>query len=234
MTTTPHTPEKTPLWFSRAGARAVDHAAANELMIPGILLMEHAAIALRDAALTILRGTDGPVCIVCGTGNNGGDGYALARLLHVAGVPVNIVAAHPTDGLTGDAATNARAARMLGLPIRTNGALDAHATLIVDALLGTGLAGPVRSGIASLINAINDTGSPVLAVDIPSGLDADTGRPLGATVTASTTMTFCGMKNGFADPASRRYTGRVRVAPIGVPASLLERFGTPAAERTDT
>ncbi len=103
--------------------------------------------------------------------------------------------------------------------------LFGDADLIVDAIFGTGLARPVRGAAAEMIERINAAEAPVLAVDVPSGLDCDTGRALGTAVKATRTVTFVGPKSGFFEPGARRYTGTVVVADIGAPVELVERFG---------
>jgi NAD(P)H-hydrate epimerase len=209
--------------FSRETARELDRLAAEQYAMPTILLMENAAVCLAAEARRMIRGARGRVTIFCGPGNNGGDGFAMARHLHNAGVQVKVVLADPSKAYQGDAATNLTIARAMGVdivPPTTSGA-----DLIVDALLGTGLDRSVREPIDRLIRMINRSPAPVLAVDIPSGLDADTGEPLGIAVRADVTMTMAGRKLGFSRPGARDYLGRVIVADIGVPRELVARLG---------
>ena len=223
----PISPDHPPRWFTREAVRAVDRAAIEEFGLPGVVLMENAARALLDRALAMLRAAPGPAVILCGPGNNGGDGYALARHLHNAGVDARVVAVKPAEELDGDAGVNARVAERMGLPIRaaSDEPIDADAALIVDALLGTGLTSAPRGVIASLIERANAHPAPVLAVDLPSGLDCDTGEPLGPCVRAAETVTFVGMKAGFANPASREFTGEITVGDIGAPRELVHELG---------
>jgi len=218
-------------WFSRDAVRAVDRAAIEEFGLPGIVLMENAARALLHRSIAVLAGRPGPVVILCGPGNNGGDGFALARMLHNTGAEVRIIAVKPPAALEGDAAVNARVAEHMNLPIRSaeDSSIEPDAALIVDALLGTGLTSATRGAVAALIGLANDHDAPTLAVDLPSGLDCDTGEPLGACVRATETVTFVGMKTGFANPASRMYTGAITVGDIGAPLELTHRYGTAAA-----
>jgi len=216
-----------PLWFTRENVRAVDQAAIDQYAIPGVLLMENAARALFHVALDMLGGRDRAALILCGPGNNGGDGFAIARFLHNAGVGVRVVTSQPLRDYTGDAAINARIAHRMGIPIEPasdHPELPA-AGLVVDALLGTGLTTAPRGVVARLIDAINAHPAPTLAVDLPSGLDCDTGQPLGACVRAERTVTFVGLKAGFASEESRAYTGVVSVGDIGAPRELVERLG---------
>ncbi len=230
--------------LGRAAVRDVDRLAVEVFGIPSIVLMENAAFHIADVALHLLREARPPrILIVCGPGNNGGDGLAAARHLHNAGAVVEIVTAVPDGAMLGDAATNLKIARKMGLPITTiDTGRPAAAVeqaiarlgepgLIVDALLGTGLTSPVREPSLSLIEAINaaarDRGITVLAVDIPSGLDTDTGQPLGAAVRADVTVSMVGLKTGFTTLTAQGYVGDVVVADIGAPRELAARLGTP-------
>lgn len=213
--------------LTRNQVREVDRIAIERLGIPGIVLMENASRHAADAALSYLRDHCGRVAsechvaVCCGGGNNGGDGYAMARLLANAGCHVRIHAAKPIDELTGDAATNAAVCRNMDLPI-TDGFKDLDPVdLIVDALLGTGFHGEVRQPLDRAIRAINAARPPVLAVDVPSGLDCDTGEPARETVRAALTVTFVAEKVGFAVESAAAYLGRVIVADIGAPPGLI-------------
>lgn len=212
------------LWFTRESVRAVDRAVINEFGIPGVVLMENAAQSLCRQALHMLAGGDG-VVIVCGPGNNGGDGFALARLLHNAGRRVHLVTTRDVEDYDGDAGINARIAQRMGLTIEDASSAVPAAALLVDALFGTGLTAAARARERDLIEAMNAHPAPVLAVDLPSGLDCDKGEALGACVRAAHTVTFVGMKAGFANPASREYTGDISVGDIGAPRRLVERLG---------
>ena len=167
--------------------------------------------------------------IVCGSGNNGGDGYALARHLHNAGVDVVLAAlGEPKAG--SDAATNREICRRIGLREAPFEEARQHAAcdLLVDAIFGTGLDRPVTGTAAEAIEWINAGGRPVLAVDLPSGLDCDTGRALGTAVRAACTVTFVGLKPAMTKSAAREYLGEVVVTGIGAPLELLQRYGRPA------
>lgn len=234
-------PAKAPqtLVLDRKAVREVDRAAIEDYGISGVVLMENAARGLCEHALRMLvgaggRGKTGPekrgigeplALIVCGSGNNGGDGYALARHLHNAQVGVVLAAiGEPKPG--SDAAANRDICRKMALREIGPDALTgfAGADLIVDALFGTGLDRPIEGPAAAIINWINSTGKPVLAVDVPSGLDCDTGRPLGVCVRAAATVTFVALKPGFLAPESKEWTGRIDVVDIGVPRELVERL----------
>lgn len=225
------------LWLTRRQSREVDRLAIEELGLPGIALMENAGRNAAERILAFLRGrptSNSPVMILCGGGNNGGDGYVIARHLHNAGVAVRIDATVPEAALKGDALINAVVARRLGLTIHTL-TLDTlpaaivrwnDAPLIVDALLGTGFTGIVRAELAGVIHACNSVhsrGIPVVAIDLPSGLDADTGQPSNATIIADLTITFASGKTGFQQSAAAPYIGKLVVEGIGVPRELIER-----------
>jgi NAD(P)H-hydrate epimerase len=217
--------------LSRAELRDVDRRAIEEYSLPGVVLMENAG--RNAAALLESQGIHGPVAIVCGKGNNAGDGFVIARHLENRGHAVDVLLACEPQQLTGDAAINHHVLEQAGTPQRTMAtALHtewlqalASADWIVDALLGTGTTGAVREPFVTVIAAINDSGRKVFAVDLPSGIDCDTGQPLRTCVRATLTGTFVARKLGFDAPGADQRTGPVHVLDIGVPAVLLKRFG---------
>jgi NAD(P)H-hydrate epimerase len=219
------------MFLSRDEVRAVDRRAIEQYGVPGVVLMENAG---RGAAeILVGLGARGPVRICAGKGNNGGDGFVIARHLDIQQVPVRVLLFARTEQLTGDAATNFRIVEKAGLPITVFGDVNEQALTaefatsdwVVDALFGTGLTGPVRPPFDRVIAAINTSGARVLAVDIPSGLDCDTGRPLGATVRAEHTVTFVAPKKGFAEPEAKEWLGQVHVVGIGAPRAALPSGG---------
>ncbi len=226
-------------WFKASDLRQIDILAVERFGMPSIVLMEHAAIALRDASIGLIahHGLTGAL-ILCGPGNNGGDGFALARLLANAKVPTRIIATREPASLTGDARTNAHIAAVMKIPIavvtagheaeRERSLLRPEAALIVDALLGTGLTTPATGLVADLIEWINrQLRDCVLAVDLPSGFHADQGPTLEPCVRADSTVTFVGMKWGFAHPQAAQFLGHVSIAEIGAPKSLVRELSTP-------
>lgn len=222
------------LVFDRAGCRAVDRESIERFGIPGMVLMENAARALSGAALSIVQtntrgdagSMSGRVLIVCGPGNNGGDGYAAARHLHNQGVAITLGrCGTPRQGT--DARLNHDICVRMGLPfveLEAGFPMDSYG-LCLDCLLGTGLDRPVEGRMLELIDWMNRSGLPVIAADLPSGLDCDTGEPLGSAVRAAITISFVGWKQGFLNPRSRDWTGRVIVGDIGAPREVLERHG---------
>ena len=229
-------------WYSREAVRTVDREAVERYGLPGLALMENAASGLLHIALDMLPDRAGPVLLLCGPGNNGGDGFALARRLHNAGVPTTTLLFRPPDQYDGDAATNLRVLEAMDLDRRVVGdddpapaldeSLGAEPTLVVDALLGTGLTSAPRGAIgeasAWLRRLVDERRGRVLAVDIPSGLDCDTGEPFDADrcVRATVTATMAGLKLGFRNESSRAWTGPVEVIDIGAPLECLERLAT--------
>ncbi|MBX3394452.1 MAG: NAD(P)H-hydrate epimerase [Phycisphaerae bacterium] len=237
------------MMLSREQVREIDRRAITEYGIPGVVLMEnagrgaadliHAILtqqSVRDASpapeLSARRSRPPCVAIVCGRGNNGGDGYVIARHLHNRGDSVQLYLTASIEDLTGDALINATIARKMWLPMHLFNSIPAihaeshllhSADLIVDAVLGTGFAGDVRSPLDAAVNAINAAPDSIIrvAVDVPSGLDCDTGRPSNATVRADHTITFVAPKRGFEKEDAARWTGRVHVVDIGAPRELI-------------
>ena len=218
------------MFLSREQVRQIDHQALEGFGVPGIVLMENAG---RGAAEVLVRlGVQGPVLICCGKGNNGGDGLVMARHLDRARVKVRVLLFADPKSFTGDAAINFHIVERSGIPlaIHSERSIDgpslgtelATVDWVVDALFGTGLQGPVRSPFDQVIAAINASHRRVLAVDIPSGLDADTGLPLGPTIRAEHTVTFVAEKIGFAQPSAKEWLGTVHVVDIGAPRILVK------------
>ena len=219
--------DKKSVVMTRQEIRAVDAWAINTLGVPGVVLMENAGRSCAELIKEKLAKTARPkACIFCGTGNNGGDGYVIARGLLNSGFEVSVVICGPRDKIKGDAKINLDILERLGQRIEQlnlNADIAGQvktfaegADMIVDAIFGTGLSGQLSDEYKRLIEGINAQNKPVLAVDIPSGLDCDTGRPLGAAVKAKYTVTFVALKKGFTQKASAEYTGQVFVASIGV------------------
>jgi NAD(P)H-hydrate epimerase len=227
--------------LSRAQMRAFDACAIDACRVPSLVLMENAGRGATDVLVREVLGgrpAEARVIVVCGVGNNGGDGLVIARHLLVRG-------ARPVVLLAGDEARASRDARLeldawrgLGGELRmlpkTAEAADAFrevsrdAAAIVDALFGTGLERAIEGFLAELVEAMNAASAPRFAVDLPSGLDADTGGAHGAVVEARVTATFAHPKLGLLTPNGGRLAGRVHVVDIGVPGSLVDRVGRSA------
>jgi len=224
------------LVMSRDEVRAFDEFAINTLGIPGVVLMENAGRSCAELIKEKLAGVKRPkVCIFCGTGNNGGDGCVIARHLLTrselvepnSGFKVVVVLCGDRRKIKGDAKVNLDILEAIRQPIehlkleegKSGGrvkVLAAGCNMVVDALFGTGLSGQLSDGYKELLEGINRLKCPILAVDIPSGLDCDSGEPLGAAVRATYTVTFVAVKKGFTVAQSAKaYTGEVFVASIG-------------------
>lgn len=235
--------------FSRAALRRLDALAASKYALPTLVLMENAAGAVARHALAFVSPRplrSRAAIIVAGAGNNGGDGLAAARHLHNAGVRVAVVLAAPLKSYQGDAGVHLAAARAMRLPILTfrpggnpmRALVDAArrvgsaSPVLIDGVLGTGLNRAVTGDLANLVFAINDfrssRGAMVLSIDLPSGMDADTGRGWGPpgyeAVRADVTVTLTGLKRGFRAPGARAYLGKVVVEGVGAPRELLARL----------
>ncbi len=223
------TPDKRFRVMSREEVRRVDAWAIEEIGVPGVVLMENAGRSCAELALQKLAGTTDPgVCIFCGAGNNGGDGYVIARHLLNAGIRTRVVLCGDRAKVRGDARINLDIIERLGHPVEQMDPSDKDAvarirdlgraaSLIVDALFGTGLQGELKPQYRAIIEAINALARPILAVDIPSGLDCDTGEPLGTAIRAAWTVTFVAVKKGFtASAGAGDYVGELHIASIGV------------------
>jgi len=214
--------------------RQVDNTAIQYYGIPGIVLMENAGIALSRAAGEMLGGFAGKkVVVFAGGGNNGGDGFVVARHLHNKGAAVRIFLLANPDSFLGDAKTNWEILGKMGLTaqrIFDKDQLDSvrlalwGAELVIDAIFGTGLKDDVRGMAVPVINIINESQKPVLACDIPSGISSFTGQPLGVAVKAKRTVTFGFYKLGLVLPTAFAYTGELQVADISLPLGIEEEI----------
>jgi len=215
--------------ISREESRRIDRRAIEEYGLPGLVLMENAGRGVAD--LLERLGISGPVVICCGKGNNAGDGFVIARHLDLRGYAVRVLVWAEAAELTGDAGVNFRAIQRAGVPLTLFGKghdrdrLDAALTgvaWIVDALLGTGARGEPRSPLDAVIDQLNASRASKLAVDLPSGLDCDTGQAAAHTFLAAHTCTFIAPKLGFQATDAPLYTGQVHVLDIGAPRRLVE------------
>jgi hydroxyethylthiazole kinase-like uncharacterized protein yjeF len=232
------------LTLTRDQVRQFDRLAIEELGIPGVVLMENAGRHAANAVLDVIEhdlqllAHDAAVVIFCGGGNNGGDGYVIARHLNNCGVDVVAYAVKDPGELTGDAAIHAAIAVKMELvepmtqPDQRARVADGASgwQVIVDALLGTGFTGEVRDELADVIYMVNGArkqGAKVVSIDIPSGLECDTGLASGedgdTTITADLTVTFVAAKAGLVLEEAKPYVGEIEVVDIGAPAELIEQ-----------
>ena len=224
-------------WLARDEVRELDRRAIEGFGVPGLVLMENAG---RGCAELLMRLNPGraQVAILCGPGNNGGDGFVIARHLDNAGWPVVVQVFAKHNRTAGDSDVNFDILYASGIPFdqyRPEEFREAHQAMatrralepagwIVDALFGNGLTRGLGPPFDWLVNAVAASGKPVFAVDLPSGLDCDTGEPLGPTIRANHTATFVATKKGFLNAASTAWTGTVHVVDIGAPRVLIEEY----------
>ena len=212
--------------MTRAAAREIDRRAASDFSISTLILMENAG---RGCVETMLRlGVAGPVAICCYKGNNGGDGLVIARHLDGLGILARVILFCLPEDFTGDAAANWQIVARSKLPVdivagsadevtRRLPGLLSGADWIVDALLGTGARGDPQPLLAAAIEVINRASARRLAVDLPSGLDCDTGTPGRPTIRADHTCTFVAPKIGMLAASTEEYVGQLHILPIGLP-----------------
>ncbi len=214
-------------YYTAAETRELDRLTIEKYHIPGFELMQRAGLAAWRALQT--KWPEARCVIVfCGTGNNGGDGFIIGTLAKKAGLQVKIYLLGATASIKNDALTAYEMALANKVPffaaaefLGNNDPLsDPRHTVIVDALLGTGLSGPVREPYSNLISRINQSNLPVLAVDIPSGLSSDTGEVLGKAIRARLTVTFIGIKKGLLANAGPEYCGELVFNNLDIPEAV--------------
>ena len=214
--------------LNRIQSRQVDQVAISQFGFTGLVLMENAGRGVADVLCSL--GATSPVVICCGKGNNAGDGFVIARHLFLRGIDVRVLIWGDPAHLQGDARSNFQILRHADVQILERAeqheetATDflADATWIVDALLGTGFRGVPRAPLDAAIEQINRQSAPILAVDLPSGLDCDTGDCPGATIRASVTCTFVALKPGLLQKGGQEIAGQLHVVDIGIPDTLVD------------
>jgi len=208
--------------------REMDRKAIKEYHIPGIELMEKASRTVFNRAVNILEEKKYiSVTVVCGTGNNGGDGFAVARMIDTAGYDVKIITAGNTEKIKGDALTNYVRAKDMGIEISADLNMLNNCDLIIDAIFGTGFKGAPREEFAETIEKINSAGKYVLSIDIPSGINADNGNVEGVCVKADETVTFVMPKTGMLLYPAAECCGKIIVTDIGIPREIIENHDAP-------
>ena len=214
-------------YLSAEESRNVDWVAKSQGHIMGIVLMENAGRGI--AEILLAENPKGKVVICCGRGNNGGDGFVIARHLNTAGVDVQVLLFANPKELMGDACMNHAIIAHSDIPMKvlTSPSVEDLKSIfkdvvwVVDALVGTGQKGILRSPFDIVVRQINESGVKVLAVDLPSGLDADTGIASDPTIKAAITATMVTPKTGFQNPEAQSYLGKLMVVGIGLPKWLL-------------
>ncbi len=208
--------------------RALDRYCIDDLKIPGVMLMERAGQAVANVATSMYDGMSSMTLVLCGKGNNGGDGLVAARILQERGWLVLVVLPFPPGDLSSDALIMLSRAITVNVPIRMSTTDEelAEADVVIDALLGTGIYGPVDGVLAELIDQVNFVrgGRKVLAVDIPSGIDADSGAVHNTAIRAECTVTLATPKLGLLNYPGSEYVGSWHVAAIGFPIELIAEW----------
>ncbi|MBM4376822.1 MAG: NAD(P)H-hydrate dehydratase [Deltaproteobacteria bacterium] len=219
--------------MTAAGMRAYDRHASEACGVPGVVLMENAGRGAAELIAARMSARSGPAVIVCGKGNNGGDGFVVARHLEARGLATEVFLVGRRDDVRGDARVNLEALLGLGVEVveldEGLGALEeglSRASVVVDALFGTGLSRPVDGLAKEAIEAVAEALVPVIALDVPSGIDATTGEVLGVAVRATVTLSFAHLKTGLLQGAGVRYAGAVELVGLGLPdGALLDAVG---------
>ena len=226
-------------YLTRTQLQAIDRIATDKYGIPSLILMENAGRAVAEETIKLLKHKKNPrVTVICGKGNNGGDGFVTARHLHNKKYKVTILyLGNINDVKSRSEATNINLniALKLRIPVielsfllkglprphRNAFRLLKSADVIIDAIFGIGLEREIQSPLLEFIAQINSSSIPVVAVDIPSGLDTDTGNPLGIAIKAKRTVTFGFPKIGFLRPSAKKYLGKLIIADIGIPNEVV-------------
>ncbi|MDX1900906.1 MAG: NAD(P)H-hydrate epimerase [Gammaproteobacteria bacterium] len=219
--------------LSRDSVRKMDETAIKEFDIPEIILMENAGRSVTEFLLN--AHIKAKIIVCCGKGNNGGDGLVIARHLSNHHVPVKVFLFADEKSIQGSSSINYKIVKKSGIEVQCisneNGDFSnfeselKSADCVVDALLGTGLQNEVNAFYTKVISSMNEFSKEMIAVDIPSGLDCDTGKPLGISVRANTTLTIGVLKDGFLNSDSSEWTGKVFLMDAGYPCLLKKDFG---------
>ncbi len=218
--------------LTRQQSRDIDRLAIEQYGIPGIVLMENAGRGVVDVLFELdsqLFGSDpAPVTILCGKGNNAGDGFVIARHLEIRGASAQVILLASPRELQGDALTNYNILRQANFPLhdvsqssKPLGEFASASGWILDAMLGTGAQGEPREPYSSAITWANAQASRRMAIDVPSGLDCNSGQPSTPTFRADHTCTFVTSKIGYNKPMAREYLGQLHVVSIGIPPRLI-------------
>ncbi len=218
--------------LNRNATREIDRKAIEEYEIPGIILMENAGRNVVEVILKMLPDPNkAKVAIFCGKGNNGGDGFVIARHLYNKRIDISVYLTTKVHNVLtgGDTSTNLKILLNMNIEIKELQVDDINriekelhgCNLIVDAIFGTGLSGEIREPVRSLIVKINESRASGVSVEVPSGLDCDEGAVLGTAVKASKTVTFVAAKTGFFKESGKEHTGELVVSDISVPKELI-------------
>lgn len=232
------------VYLSSEQCQQVDRRAIDDYGMLGLVLMENAARGATDVLVELMEKAhlpkrEGPVVVCCAGGNNGGDGLAMARHLDLRGYAVEVLLWADPDKLTADAAANYAIVEKCEIPLKVLGpeyetrqlaSSLGSASWIIDALLGTGTRGEPRSPMDRVIDQLNESQVPILAIDVPSGMSCDTGQPSSHTIQAQATCTFVAAKLGFREVAAKSHLGELHVLDIGAPRKLIEEVVSAAEQ----
>jgi NAD(P)H-hydrate epimerase len=216
--------------LTREQSKKIDKITIDRYGIPGIVLMENAGRFITDVLLKYKP--HGKIFVVCGEGNNGGDGFVVARYLANLDYKVHIILVSDPEKIRGDAKINYDISMKFNIPItiisgeeiQEMESIISDADWLIDALFGTGLRGEVKEPFSKAINIMNKSNKKILSIDIPSGLDCDTGEPLGVSIKATVTVSMVGFKLGFFNLKALEYLGDIHIADIGIPRMLLREM----------
>lgn len=203
-------------------AKEIDGISIHEIGIPSFVLMERASLSVADCVLAFAEKGADRILVVCGMGNNGGDGVACGRILAEKGFSVAVLLLGQEKKASEEMKQQLLIARNLSIPVITT-ALPSEYTIIIDAVFGIGLSRDITGEYAEWVRKINTSGAVIVSVDIPSGIDASTGKVLGAAIRADYTVTFGVKKRGLVLFPGMQYAGQVIVADIGFPAMAVEK-----------
>ncbi len=226
--------------YTACQAQRLDAYTIRRLGIPSCVLMENAGYrASREIIKVLARVQDPFVCVVCGSGNNGGDGFVAARHIFDQGISTKVFLVGKISKLKKDPEINYRVLKKIKCPLKVVHGLTPEilkdlqrASLIVDAIFGIGLTRPVQEPLKSVIDAINRSKKKVLALDVPSGLDATTGEVFGACVKASQTITFAVMKKGLLKNDGPAHAGKITIVDIGIPRVIEKKVSNSHISRS--
>jgi NAD(P)H-hydrate epimerase len=227
--------QKSMTYLSCQQCRRADQIAIEEMGIPSLTLMENAGLASANAIMDL--NLDGGTVVLCGTGNNGGDGFVIARHLHTYGKRVRVILVAESSKASGDALANLQRLSRIGIsPIELKAQKDieeirellatidgSKVSIIVDAMLGTGASGPLRAPFDRVVGAANTVDATRVAIDLPSGLNGDNGQVDNNAFRADLTCTFIALKHGMNTACGREYCGEVKLLNIGLPDEAIMR-----------
>ena len=217
--------KKTDIFVSALQMRKIDKITSEKYGIVSLILMENAGKAVfEETVKTLKRLKNKTVSVVCGSGNNAGDGFVAARYLLNSGIKTKVILVNRPEHFKGDCKTNFEILKNIGVTVSRDLRALGRVGIVIDALLGTGLNGIIRRETAAAIASVNKSQAYKMSVDIPSGIDSDTGKVSGCAVRADKTVTLALHKAAYANKAARKYFGKTLVADIGIPFQAVKEI----------